>query len=407
MSRGNTSISAVIDRWIAGKISREIGSAPVCLELWDNQRYIPAGVEPVGTVRFEKRSALLKLLIEPELYFGDGYSAGDIKTEGELSKLLESVYRATKKLRPGSFLAGILSRCLEWLQSNSVSGSRRNIHSHYDIGNEFYRLWLDRQLVYTCAYFRRDGDSLEEAQVAKMDHVCRKLGLEPGDRVVEAGCGWGALALHMARHYGARVRAFNISRDQIEYARRRAEQEGLSSLVEFVEDDYRNISGRYDAFVSVGMLEHVGESRYKDLGRIIDRSLHSRGRGFIHFIGRNRKGALSLWTRKRIFPGASPPTLRQAMKVFEEHDMSILDVENLRLHYARTLEHWLARFEAAKAGVAEMFGPEFVRAWRLYLTGSIAAFRSGTLQLFQISFARGTDNSIPWTRAHIYASEDA
>jgi cyclopropane-fatty-acyl-phospholipid synthase len=172
--------------------------------------------------------------------------------------------------------------------------------------------------------------------------------------------------------------------------------------VEFVEDDYRNISGKYNAFVSIGMLEHVGLEHYKELGSIIHRSLDKAGRGLIHFIGRNKAHPFSTWTRTRIFPGAYAPTLRQAMDILEPYELSVLDVENLRPHYARTLEYWLGGFEKSAAKVEEMYGPDFVRTWRLYLAGAIAAFRTGSLQLFQILFARTACRQIPWTRAHLY-----
>jgi cyclopropane-fatty-acyl-phospholipid synthase len=223
---------------------------------------------------------------------------------------------------------------------------------------------------------------------------------------VDGGCGWGALALHMARHYGVSVKAFNISREQIQYARRQAAREGLAGQVEFIEDDYRNISGRFDAFVSVGMLEHVGREHYSELGKIIHRAIGDSGRGLIHFIGRNRPEPFSAWIRKRIFPGAYCPALREAMDIFEPHEYAVLDVENLRLHYAKTLEHWLARYERSVERVSALFGPEFVRAWRLYLAGSIASFRTGLLQLFQIVFAGSACQQIPWTRAHLYAGEE-
>ena len=223
---------------------------------------------------------------------------------------------------------------------------------------------------------------------------------------MDAGCGWGALALHMARHYGVSVKAFNISREQIQYARRQAAREGLAGQVEFIEDDYRNISGRFDAFVSVGMLEHVGREHYSELGKIIHRAIGDSGRGLIHFIGRNRPEPFSAWIRKRIFPGAYCPALREAMDIFEPHEYAVLDVENLRLHYAKTLEHWLARYERSVERVSALFGPEFVRAWRLYLAGSIASFRTGLLQLFQIVFAGSGCPQIPWTRAHLYAGEE-
>ncbi|HET7757181.1 MAG TPA: cyclopropane-fatty-acyl-phospholipid synthase family protein, partial [Steroidobacteraceae bacterium] len=254
----------------------------------------------------------------------------------------------------------------------------------------------------TCAYFPEPGMSLEDAQTAKLDYVCRKLQLQPGDAVVEAGCGWGALALHMARRYGVRVRAFNISHEQVAYARERAAREGLAGRVEYVEDDYRSISGRYDAFVSVGMLEHVGLRNYPVLGRIARRGLGSNGRGLIHSIGRNHPAPLQPWIEKRIFPGAYPPSLGQMARIFEPWDLSVLDVENLRLHYAQTLRHWLAGFEAASERVRAMFDERFVRMWRLYLAGSIAGFTTGTLQLFQVLFATRDNNDIAWTRAHLY-----
>jgi cyclopropane-fatty-acyl-phospholipid synthase len=232
-----------------------------------------------------------------------------------------------------------------------------------------------------------------------MDRVCRKIALRPGERVLEAGCGWGGLALHMAREYGVTVRAMNVSAEQIAYARERARAAGLADRVEFVEDDYRNAGGRYDAFVSVGMLEHVGVADFPALGAVIDRSLTADGRGLLHFIGRNRPGELNPWIRKRIFPGAYPPTLSEVFDhVLAPRELSVTDVENLRLHYAATLEHWRGRFDAASAEVAEMFDETFVRAWRLYLAGSQAAFITGSMQLFQVVFARGSSNAIPWTR---------
>jgi cyclopropane-fatty-acyl-phospholipid synthase len=232
-----------------------------------------------------------------------------------------------------------------------------------------------------------------------MDLVCRKLRLTPGERVVEAGCGWGSLALFMARHHGVSVRAFNLSAEQVAYARERARLEGLENLVEFVEDDYRNVTGQYDVFVSVGMLEHVGRTDYPTLGRVIDRSLGEHGRGLLHFIGRNRPAPLNPWIRRRIFPGAYPPTLREVFEdILEPRALSVLDVDNLRLHYAKTLEHWGQRFEASTDEVGAMFDEPFVRAWRLYLAGSQAAFSTGWMQLFQVLFARGSTNAIPWTR---------
>jgi len=248
--------------------------------------------------------------------------------------------------------------------------------------------------------------TLEQAQQAKMHHICRKLQLAPGEQVVEAGGGWGGFALFMARHYGVRVRSFNISREQIAWSREWARAEQLEGRVEFVEDDYRNLSGRYDAFVSVGMLEHVGRGNYRQLGALVKRTLKPEGRGLVHSIGRDRPEPLNPWIARRIFPGAYPPTLREMSEIFEPNRLSVLDVENLRLHYARTLEHWLERYEENVDAVRSMFDEDFVRAWRFYLTGSNRAFEHGSLQLFQVLFSRSGMNAIPRTRAHLYASGD-
>lgn len=239
-----------------------------------------------------------------------------------------------------------------------------------------------------------------------MHHIARKLLLKPGETVVEAGCGWGSLALHLAKHYGVKVHAYNISHQQILHARQRASEEGLDHLVTFIEDDYRNIQGKFDAFVSVGMLEHVGVNNYEELGATIKRCLKEDGRGLIHSIGRNQPLRMNAWIERRIFPGAYPPTLREAMDIFEPSNFSVLDVENLRLHYALTLRHWLERYEENTDQVQKMFDEEFVRAWRLYLAGSVAAFTTGEMQLYQIVFAPGTSNKVPWTRDYVYRKEE-
>lgn len=400
---GTRAVPLSIEGRLLRHLLRSLGDAPVRMTLWNGASVSAGGADDVAGIRIADRSALLKLFIDPDLYLGESYADGSIEIEGDLVKLLETVFRHRRRVKVPLF--GGRSRLARWMnrsRPNTRSSARWNIHQHYDIGNEFYRLWLDRQMVYTCAYFPDPAMTLEEAQVAKMDHVCRKLRLDPRDTVVEAGCGWGTLALHMAARYGARVTAFNISREQIAYARERARALGVERRVEFVEDDYRNISGRYDAFVSIGMLEHVGRSHHQELGSVINRCLHRDGRGLLHSIGQNRRIALNAWIEKRIFPGAYPPTLSEMAALLEPGAFSVIDVENLRLHYALTLEHWLRRFEDAREEVGGMFDERFVRTWRLYLAGSLAAFRTGELELFQVLFTREGNNEVPRTRAYLY-----
>jgi len=391
-----------IERSLLRWLLDALGDPAIRFVLWNGEEvYISPG-RPVARVHIRDRAALMKITMNPELHFGETYSAGRIEVEGNFVAFLETLYRAMANARPRGFGQRRLRRARYRARANSLNGSRHNIHHHYDIGNDFYRLWLDDQMQYTCAYFPTPDASLEQAQIAKMDHVCRKLWLKPGDTVVEAGCGWGSLARHMARHYGVTVRAYNISAEQIRYARERARAEGLDGQVEYVEDDYRNIDGRYDAFVSVGMLEHVGTDNYGTLGEMIHRCLKDHGRGLLHSIGRNKAAPMNAWIEKRIFPGAYPPSLKEMLEVLEPGGFSALDVENLRLHYAKTLEHWLWRYEKAADRVRGMFDESFLRAWRLYLSGSLAAFTSADLQLFQLTFARRHNNAVPWNRAYLY-----
>lgn len=372
---------------------------PVTVRLWDGFELRPEGKAPIGRMTFTDQSSLRRTLLSYNVGFGDAFSAGLIKVEGKLPEVLEAFY---VKQPNGKFSSPLLQKLSNRPRLNTLEGSKQNIHHHYDIGNDFYRLWLDEEMQYTCAYFPDRSLSLEQAQQAKLDHICRKLQLKPDDRVVEAGCGWGGLARHMAIRYGAEVRAYNISRRQVEYARERAKREGYTDRVEYVADDYRNIDGEYDAFVSVGMLEHVGADNYRELGGVVDRCLAPRRRGLIHTIGRNRPRLMNPWIEKRIFPGAYPPTIKEMMEIFEPFCFSVLDIENLRLHYALTMEHWLQRFDRHEAEITDMFDDSFMRTWRLYLAGSIAAFRVGELQLFQTVFARSNDNSVPWSREHLY-----
>ena len=271
-----------LDKWLLSQIEKRLVNIPLRIQLWDQSTMS----DNVPTVRIHDRGALIRLIFNPELEFGDLYSSGRIEFFGNFDELIESAYNYVKDT---TTFARLIRR-LRKLAAPDLAQSRRNIHHHYDIGNDFYKLWLDEKAMqYTCAYYPNDSMDLETAQQEKMHHVCRKLWLKPNDTVVEAGCGWGGFALFMAQHYGVKVRAFNISHEQILHAREWAKQKNLSDRVEFVEDDYRNVVGQYDVFVSIGMLEHVGRANYQELGKIIKRSLKQTGRGLVHSIGRDKK----------------------------------------------------------------------------------------------------------------------
>jgi len=402
---GKSRSGARVEKWLLRRILAAVGNPPLVFVLWNGDEVVaePALSESAVRLHIHDRGTLWKILLDPFFQFPEAYANGKLDIDGDLERTMCLVARSAAQAPPAAtrWLTHI-EKLLHWGSRTTLAASQKNIHHHYDIGNDFYRLWLDENLLYTCAYFEDPGASLEAAQIAKMDHVCRKVVLQPGETVIEAGCGWGGFALHMARHYGVHVRAYNISKEQVNEARSRAKAEGLDDRVEFILDDWRNITGNCDVFLSIGMLEHVGLKNYRQLGDVIDRVLSPTGRGLIHTIGRNRHEILDPWIERRIFPGAQPPTLSEMGAIFEPHQFSILEAENLRMHYAETLRHWLNRYEESAETVLRQFDAKFVRMWRMYLAGSVAAFDSGTLQLFQVLFARPRLNELPLTRAHQY-----
>lgn len=390
--------SYAVERLFLQRMYQRIGRPNLQIVLWDNS-VVGVDSSPVGQVIIHDPRVLRQIVMSPLVAFGEAYSSKQLTVKGNLIEVVAEINRGLSRATPASYW----SRQQKQQRSrNTYAKSKACVYHHYDIGNEFYKLWLDPQLVYTCAYYPTPDTTLDDAQTAKLDHVCRKLRLKPGESVIEAGCGWGGLALHMVRKYGVSVRAFNLSREQLAYARQLAQQQGLSDRVEFIEDDYRNITGKCDAFVSVGMLEHVGTDNYREMGEMMNRVLTPEGRGLIHSIGRNVARPLDAWTLKYIFPGACPPSLRQMMDLFESSGFSVLDVENLRLHYAHTCADWLERFDAHEDDVRQMFDERFVLMWRLYLASASATFVSGDLQLFQVVFAREQNNQIPMTRDDWY-----
>ena len=400
MEASSTSPVTEFDRRLLRVILANVGNPRFTLRLWDGKDFTVSDGEPVACIEFRNRRVLYELLASPSVGFGECYSKGLIEVHGDFQSLANEIATAMIRQRARGYWKHKILSMLASLRSNTRSRSRHNVHHHYDLGNDFYKLWLDERLLYTCAYYETSGTDLAQAQLAKLDHVCRKLRLKAGQTVIEAGCGWGGLAIHMAQHYGVKVKAYNNSREQVEYAREQASLRGLEEQVEFVLDDYRTIDQPCDTFVSVGMLEHVGLKNFRKLGDIIHRCLKPDGMALIHTIGRSHPNQADRWIRKHIFPGGHIPSLGEMASLFEPHKFSVLDVENLRLHYARTCADWLKNFEAVSEQVADMYSEEFVRTWRLYLASSSAGFQSGTLQLYQVLFAPRGNNDVPWTRQY-------
>ncbi len=366
--------------------------------------------EPRPDVAIRLKGALtsLKLSLHPDLYFGELYVDGALIIErGTLWDLLELLGRNQLEQGsvPGNSAIEALQAVLRWVhQGNSRRAASRHVAHHYDLPPEHYRRFLDADLQYSCAYFADPSFSLEQAQEAKKRHIAAKLLLEPGLRVLDVGCGWGGLALSLAEMERVEVVGVTLSREQLTVARRRAKQARLEQRVRFALQDYREIEGRFDRIVSVGMFEHVGTPNYARFFQKIRDLLSADGIALIHSIGRmNGPAVTSAWTRKYIFPGGHI-ALSEVAPVIERAGLVLTDLEILRLHYAETLRHWRDRFMKSHRREGRTSDQRFCRMWEFYLASSELAFRYGGLMVFQAQFAPQLD-SVPLTRDYMYERE--
>jgi cyclopropane-fatty-acyl-phospholipid synthase len=369
-----------------------------------------AAPRPDVAVRLKGVLTPWKLALHPDLYFGELYMDGALVLErGTLWDLLELLGRnlAEQKRLPGNPAAiGPLRVVLRRLQqSNSRRAARRHVAHHYDLSHQHYRQFLDTDLQYSCAYFADPSFSLEQAQEAKKRHIAAKLLLQPGLRVLDIGCGWGGLALSLAELERVEVVGVTLSREQLAIARQRARQAGLEERVRFALKDYREIEGRFDRIVSVGMFEHVGVPNYARFFQKIRALLSADGVALIHSIGRiNGPDITNAWTRKYIFPGGHIPALSEVAPTVERAGLFLTDLEILRLHYAETLRHWRERFLACQRHEGRIYDERFCRMWEFYLASSECGFRYGDLMVFQAQLARRLD-SVPVTRDYLFERE--
>lgn len=357
-------------------------------------------------VRLHDTASVRALVLNPELALGETYMRGGLTVSGDrIEDLLELVIRNIRTLprawwmRPTHRLRAALRSIAQF---NPLARSRRNVAHHYDLSGHLYDQFLDADRQYSCAYFRHPDDSLERAQDQKKEHIARKLLLEPGMTVLDIGCGWGGLALYMAKHYGVRVLGITLSTEQLEMAQKRAERSGLGDLVEFRLCDYRELGGTYDRIVSVGMFEHVGLPHYDRFFSTLHDLLAPDGVAVLHTIGwTGAPKATNPWIAKYIFPGGYIPTLSEAMTAIEKAGLWAADVECWRLHYAYTLQHWRKRFEANRDTVKALYDAEFVRMWRFYLNACEQTFRHNRQAVFQFQLSRKVD-AVPLTRDYLY-----
>lgn len=367
------------------------------------------GRGPLSAVRLTDRWTELKIAFDPWLAIGEAYMDGRLVVErGSIYLFLEILLNnAARRCLPAwTWLTDIPRRLIRRIdQFNPGARSRRNVKAHYDIEPEIYRLFLDSEQQYSCAYFQEPDADLESAQMAKKRHLAAKLLIKPGHEVLDIGCGWGGLARYMARVSGAHVTGITLSEEQLKVAQKSARRSPVPDKLTFRLEDYRKTLGTFDRIVSVGMFEHIGVDHYRTFFERVAGLLDPDGAALIHSIGRFRGPyPTNPFIKQYIFPGGALPTLSEVLPAIESSGLKVCDVEILRLHYAETLRHWRLRFREQWDEVVAMKGEQFCRMWEFYLAGSEASFRSEELMVFQVQLAH-TQTAVPLTRDYIQEEE--
>jgi cyclopropane-fatty-acyl-phospholipid synthase len=365
------------------------------------------GDAPEVSVALHTTQAVRALVLRPLVSLGETYMDGTMTVEGDrlydlLTLLARNHNQPGKMPRWVEIWQTARKAARRWAQRNDTLRSRQNVAHHYDISDDLYRLFLDEDMQYSCAYFARPDMTLDEAQAAKKAHIAAKLRIEPGMRVLDIGCGWGGMALTLARDYGADVTGVTLSENQHATAQARAEKAGFSRRCRFELRDYRTLTDRFDRIVSVGMLEHVGLPHYADYFDKVAGLLYQDGIALIHTIGRVAPPLpTNPWIDKYIFPGGYVPSLSDLAPAIESSPMWIADIEVLRGHYGPTLNHWLRRFDARIDEVRQHYDERFIRMWRYYLTACEMAFEEQNQAVFQFQLSR-KQHAVPATRSYLY-----
>lgn len=402
----------VIDA-ILQKLIQRSPETPFIAVFWDGvEKHYGVGAQKFKII-FRSEAAIKKVLGGGTLSFGEQYMDGNIDVVGDL-QALAGMYDHWRALA-GNLSLDVKARIL-WHRAfarGTISGAKKNISRHYDIGNDFYSQWLDPSMAYSCAYFKNGNNGLSVAQIDKYEHICRKLRLESGQSLVDIGCGWGGMMFYAAKNYGVDCTGYTLSKNQYDYILGKIKKEETSGKIKIYFQDYRKARGLFDKFVSIGMFEHVGKRYQKKFFEITKKILKPGGVGLLHTIGKKDEKSTDPWILRYIFPGGYIPSLAQTVANMAKADLIYCDIEDLRLHYGKTLDAWIANFENNLNRIKQVIIGQvrderkaeiFVRMWRLYLNASSVSFKNGGNRLYQILFSNGINNSLPLTRDYIYSS---
>lgn len=370
---------------------------PVAFELETAEEFQVIGTGPARfKVKLKKELPKRELMRSTSLALGEAYMRGDIEVDRDLYEVLDLFMGEMGKFKTNRrTLHGLLHT------SMSIKNQKKEVTSHYDIGNDFYRLWLDETMSYSCGYFKNGDDTLFEAQVGKVDHILEKLQLKNGMTLLDIGCGWGFLLKRAVEHHGVKGVGITLSEEQYRKLSEEIKEEHLEGRLEVKLMDYRELekSGlKFDRIVSVGMLEHVGRGNYGCFLENAESVLNPGGLFLLHYISAQEEHSGDPWIRKYIFPGGVVPSLREIIGLLPEYGFYTLDVESLRRHYTKTLLCWRDNFLRSRDVIAEKYGEEFTRMWELYLASCAATFHNGIIDLHQILMSKGVNNELPMTR---------
>ena len=389
----------IIDKLFYKTLFKNLFSDTYELTLWDGSTEIYGEGEVQFKIKFNEAIPKADIIKDPSLTFGEAYMTKKIDIEGSVQKVIESLYNNKESfLRNSNQYASLLK-----MATNNVKNSKKNIEFHYDIGNDFYKLWLDDTMTYSCGYFKSYEDSLTQAQRNKVEHILKKLNLKEGETLLDIGCGWGELIISAAKKYKVKALGITLSNEQLDKVNEKIKKEGLESSVEVKLIDYRELKNRtFDKIVSVGMLEHVGQDHLAEYFKALNDLLNDKGVSLLHCITGTKIGGNNTWINRYIFPGGYVPAVKELVNCMSDEGFSLNDAENLRLHYGRTLEHWAKNFENALPEIGKTKDETFIRMWRLYLNACAASFNCGNISIHQFLFNKGVNNELPWTRDYMY-----
>ncbi|HEO7215881.1 TPA: class I SAM-dependent methyltransferase [Streptococcus agalactiae] len=362
------------------------------------------GSNPHVKLKLNKNFSVSELSKDPSIVLGEAVMDGDIEIYGSIQELILSAYRCGDSFLRNSKFSKLIPK-----QFHDKKHSKSDIQKHYDIGNDFYKLWLDDTMTYSCAYFKHENDSLEKAQLNKVHHILNKLNAQPGGKLLDIGCGWGTLIITAAKEYGLNATGITLSEEQASFITKRIKEEGLENKVTVLIKDYRDIRETYDYITSVGMFEHVGKENLSQYFQTISKRLNINGLALIHGItgqvGGNHGSGTNSWINKYIFPGGYIPRLTENLNHIASAGLQIADLEPLRRHYQKTLELWTKNFHNALPEVQKTHDKRFINMWDLYLQSCAASFESGNIDIFQYLLSKGVSkDTMPMTRDYMYSA---